>query len=196
MIKSICVYCGSNKGNNSLYVKAANDLGNSLVKNKLDLIYGGANVGLMKEVANTVLQGNQNVTGVITHFLEEKHLTLPGLTKLITVETMQERKKQMADLADAFIVLPGGIGTLEELFEVLTAAQLGFHNKPIGILNINNYYDLLLDFLDKIVAEKFLLPIHKSIVLKSQSPDELIQLMKEFEMPKAGKWIEDIITKN
>jgi uncharacterized protein (TIGR00730 family) len=195
-MRDICVFCGSNLGSNGNYTNLAKSLGKVLTDNEIDLIYGGANVGLMRIVAETVLKGKGKVTGVITHFLAKKHLTLPNLTKLIQVETMQERKTQMAELADAFIIMPGGMGTMEEMFEVLTAAQLGFHKKPVGILNIDGFYDNLLALLDHMVKEKFILPQHRTLIIDSEDPEELLIKMKNYEAPNPGKWIEKIISEN
>jgi len=195
-MKNICVFCGSNLGKNGNYVKAAERLGEVLVQENLNLIYGGANVGLMRIIAKKVLEGNKHVTGVITHHLAQKHLTLPNLSELITVETMQQRKAKMAELADGFITLPGGIGSMEEIFEVLTAAQLGFHGKPIGLLNVDGYYDYLIKFMDHMIHEEFLIPAHGSLIIHDTDPKNLLEKMRKFEPPKVGKWIEKIIEKN
>lgn len=195
-MRNICVFCGSNLGVDSSYSDLAVKLGKKISKENANLIYGGANVGLMRIVAQEVMSNNGHVTGVITHFLSQKHLTLPNLSKLILVETMQERKAKMAELADAFIALPGGMGTLEELSEILTAAQLGFHSKPVGLLNINGYYNHLNKLLDNMVKEKFLLPQHRELVINSDNPDDLFEKMHKFEAPKVGKWIEKIISEN
>ncbi|MCK4664058.1 MAG: TIGR00730 family Rossman fold protein [Bacteroidales bacterium] len=195
-LKNICVYCGSNVGNHNSFKQKAEVLGKLLAEKKITLVYGGANVGLMKILAETVLNNGGKAIGVITHFLSEKHLVQQGLSELILVNTMQERKAKMAELADGFIVLPGGIGTMEEFFEVLTSAQLGFHEKPIGLLNINGYYDLLLNFFDNMIKEKLFLPVHRSIVISENNPEKIIEIMYSYKAPKAGKWIEKIIAEN
>lgn len=195
-MKNICVFCGSNLGRNGNYVKAAETLGKVLVQNDMNLIYGGANVGLMRIIAQQVLDGKKHVTGVITHHLAKKHLTLPNLSELLTVNTMQERKAKMAELADGFITLPGGIGSMEEIFEVLTAAQLGFHGKPIGLLNVDGYYDHLIKFMNHMVNEQFLIPAHGSLLIHDTNPQKLLEKMEKFEPPKVDKWIEKIIEDN
>lgn len=195
-MKRICVFCSSNLGANSEYSKAAKALGTELAKNNMELIYGGANVGLMKTVAEEVISNGGKVTGVITHFLAEKHLTQQNLTELIAVETMQERKAKMADLADAFIVLPGGFGTLEEIFEILTAAQLGFHKKPVAIINSNGYYDLLKQQLEHMVNEKMLLKPHAAIAQFVETPREAIEALRNYSAPIVEKWIDDIRREN
>ena len=195
-LKNICVFCGSNVGNHNSYKQTAEALGKLLAEKEITLIYGGANVGLMKILAETVLNNGGEAIGVITHFLSEKHLVQKGLSELILVNTMQERKAKMAELANGFIVLPGGIGTMEEFFEVLTSAQLGFHEKPIGLLNINGYYDLLINFFDNMIKEKLFLPVHRSIVISENNPEKIIEIMHSYKAPKAGKWIEKIIAEN
>lgn len=195
-MKNICVYCSSNLGDNKIYVKIAQELGTLLGNNGFNLIYGGANVGLMRATAEKVLEHGGKVTGVITHFLAQKHLTQTNITELITVETMQERKAKMAELADAFVVLPGGFGTLEELFEILTAGQLGFHKKPVAIININGFYDLLQKQLDFMVQEKMLLEPHAKIAQFVNSPIEAIEALQAYEAPVIEKWIDDIRKEN
>jgi len=195
-MKRICVFCSSNLGANSEYSNVAKNLGTLLAVNKIELIYGGANVGLMKVVAEEVIAGKGLVTGVITHFLAQKHLIQKNLTQLITVETMQERKVKMAELADAFIVLPGGFGTLEEIFEVLTAAQLGFHKKPIAIINICGYYDFLKLQLEYMVNEKMLLEPHASMVQFVETPEKALHVLANYKAPVVEKWIDDIRREN
>ncbi|MDA3893457.1 MAG: TIGR00730 family Rossman fold protein [Salinivirgaceae bacterium] len=195
-MKQICVYCSSNLGANGQYIEVANRLGTLLAKQKLDLVYGGANVGLMRATAEKVLEYGGKVTGVITHFLAEKHLTQQNITQLITVETMQERKAKMAELADGFIVLPGGFGTLEELFEILTAGQLGFHSKPVAIINTNNYYSLLKQQLELMVQEKMLLEPHAHIAQFVETPEQAIEALYKYEAPVIEKWIDNIRKEN
>lgn len=191
-MRNICVFCGSNLGSDIIYKETANELGTLLAKKDINLIYGGANVGLMRCTAEATLNNNGNAIGVITHFLADKHLTQKGLTELIKVDTMQQRKAKMAELADGFIALAGGFGTFEELFEVLTAAQLGFHNKPIAIINTNGFYDHLKIQLAKMVEEKMLLKPHANIVLFANSPTEAIKAMVNYKAPTIEKWIDDI----
>lgn len=191
-MKNICVFCSSNLGSDSIYETTARKLGKLLAKNKHTLIYGGANVGLMRCTAEEVLKNKGQTIGVITHFLAQKHLTQEGLSDLILVDTMQERKAKMTELADGFMVLPGGFGTLEELFEVVTAAQLGFHNKPIAIINTNGYYDFLKKQLENMVKEKMLLQPHANMLLFVDTPEEAFQLMNNYTAPNLGKWVDDI----
>lgn len=191
-MQRICVFCSSNLGNNESYKQVASELGTLLAKEKIELIYGGANVGLMRCAAEAVIEQKGEATGVITHFLAQKHLAQSGLKELIMVETMQERKAKMAELAEGFIVLPGGFGTLEELFEVLTAAQLGFHTKPIAIINTNGFYDYLKVQLENMVKEKMLLEPHANMLLFASSPKEAIDVMKKYKAPVLGKWVDDI----
>lgn len=191
-MKRICVFCGSNLGNHPDYTVIARQLGEILALNQIELIYGGANVGLMRITAEEALKNKGKVTGVITHFLAEKHLTLPGLSELILVDTMHERKAKMAELADGFIALPGGYGTLEELFEILTAAQLGFHHKPVAIINIHGYYDFMKLQIEKMVDEKLLLAPHSGIAQFVNTPAEALNAMQNYTAPIVGKWIEDI----
>jgi len=195
-MKRICVFCGSNLGAKANYVEVANNLGEYLAKSNIDLVYGGANVGLMRATAEKVLQNGGHVTGVITHFLAKKHLTQSNISELILVETMHERKAKMTELADGFIALPGGFGTLEELFEVLTAAQLGFHNKPIAVINTNGFYDHLKIQLKKMVTEKMLLEPHANILLFADSPEEAVKKMKNYTPPIIEKWIDTIRKEN
>ena len=195
-MKNICVYCGSNNGNSLIYREKSIELARELVKNKIRLIYGGANIGLMKILADEVMKNGGEVYGVITEFLAQKHLTPSNITKLIKVETMLERKDKMSEFADAFITMPGGFGTMDELFETLTAAQLGFTKKPIGILNINGFYDSLFTLLDNMVKEKLLLQPHREMLMSSESPEELISMMNNYKAPVVGKWIQKIIEEN
>lgn len=195
-MKNICVYCSSNLGANGIYIEVAQKLGKLLGNSGYNLVYGGANVGLMRATAEKVLEHGGKVTGVITHFLAQKHLTQKNITELITVETMQERKAKMAEMADAFIVLPGGFGTLEELFEILTAGQLGFHDKPVAIINTNNFYDFLKQQLDMMVSERMLLEPHANIAQFVNTPKEAIDALKKYEAPVIEKWIDDIRKEN
>jgi uncharacterized protein (TIGR00730 family) len=195
-MRTICLFCGSNLGTDSIYKESAKELGKVLVFNNFNLVYGGANVGLMRVVAEEMLNHNKKVTGVITEFLAKKHLTQSGITELITVKTMHQRKAKMAELADAFIVLPGGYGTLEELFEILTGGQLSFHNKPVAIINVNGYYDFLQKQLERMVNEKMLLKPHAGIANFVKTPQQAVEIIKNYEYPVVNKWIDDIIDDN
>lgn len=195
-MKSICVFCSSNLGRNPEYLSVAKALGKLLAEKKITLVYGGANVGLMRGVAEAVINNGGKAIGVITHFLAKKHLTQQGLSELITVETMQERKTKMAELADGFIVLPGGFGTLEEIFEILTAAQLGFHQKPIAVINTEGYYDFLKVQLDHMVKEKMLLGPQAGIAQFTDSPEQALEAMYDYTAPVLEKWIDAIRKEN
>ena len=188
-MKRICVYCGSSQGIRSDYQAAAQALGTELVKHQLGLVYGGAKVGLMGIVADAVLQQGGEVIGVIPQALLDKELDHQGLTELHVVNSMHERKQRMAELSDAFIALPGGYGTLEELSEITTWTQLGLHHKPCGVLNIAGFYDGLMQFLDHATAEGFIRPEHRSIILNAADPAELILQLQTTKLPTCTKWI-------
>lgn len=186
---SVCVYCGSAKGNNPVYADAAKALGRALVKYNLSLVYGGGHVGLMGIVADAVLDAGGEVTGVIPKALMDTEVGHERLTRLLVVKDMHERKALMAEHADGFIAMPGGIGTLEELFETLTWAQLGFHEKPIGLLNVASFYDPLIEFLRHQTSQGFLRAEHKDLLLVETEPDPLIAELKNFTMPKGVSWL-------
>ena len=173
-MKNLCVFCGSNVGNKTAYVKAAMELAECLVNNNIGLVYGGASVGLMGRLADSVLLAGGEVIGVIPQSLVERELVHQDLTDLRIVDSMQARKALMDELSDGFVALPGGMGTLDELFEVLTWLQLGFHNKPCGLLNVAGYFDGLLSFLDHATAEKFIKPEHRAMVIVEETPSKLI----------------------
>lgn len=188
-MKSICVYCGSSPGRQEAYTEAARDLAKSLVERNLRLVYGGASVGIMGLVADAVLQLGGEAVGVIPQALAQKELAHPNLTELHVTRSMHERKTMMAELADGFIALPGGIGTLEEIFEIWTWAQLGFHGKPCGLLNIAGYYDALITFLDHTVAEQFVRGPHRSMLLVEQDPEALLDRFADYAPPIVQKWV-------
>ena len=190
MIRALCVFCGSSLGGKQFYEVRATMLAEFLLAEKITLVYGGANIGLMGILADTMLAGGGKVIGVMPKSLVEREVAHAGLTELHIVEGMQERKALMADLSDAFIALPGAYGTLDELFEVLTWNQLGIITKPIGLLNIDGFFNPLLQMLDHAVEEKFLRPEHRNMLLTG---DDLVKLMNDLENYKpvvAGKWIE------
>jgi uncharacterized protein (TIGR00730 family) len=176
---NVCVFCGSSTGINPAYAEAARSLGGLLARNKMRLIYGGGNVGLMGIVADAVMAGGGEVIGIIPDFLLKREVGHRGITSLEVVETMHERKKRMADLADAFIALPGGWGTMEELTEVLTWRQLGLIKQPVGIINVNNFFDPLLDQLRKMVQEEFVRPAYLNVLLVETSPEKLLTAFTE-----------------
>ncbi len=189
-MQRVCVFCGSNSGRNGAYIAAARELGTILADNGVGVVYGGAAVGLMGAVADAALEAGGEVIGVLPGFLEEKELAHPNLTQLVIVDSMHERKAKMADLADGFIALPGGMGTLEEFFEVLTWGQLGLHHKPCGLLDIDDFYTPLTEFVGKLAREQFIRDAHKDMVLSEKSPDRLLAAMREFRPVTVEKWID------
>ncbi|WP_061310292.1 TIGR00730 family Rossman fold protein [Clostridium botulinum] len=190
-MKRICVYSGSNLGLRSEYKESAKLLGKILAENKIELVYGGSRIGLMGEISNEVLRNNGKVIGVMPKGLFSGEMVHENLTKLIEVENMHERKKTMAELSDGFIALPGGLGTFEELFEVLSWAQLGIHKKPIGILNISNFFDPLLHMIKNTCTEGFMNESNIKLISVSDTPSELIKQMKNYVPPlMENKWRE------
>lgn len=187
-MKNICVYCGSNFGDRTSYRQAAESMGKLLAQRNIGLVYGGGDVGLMGVVADAAIDAGGEVTGVIPKLLADKEVAHQRLTNLHIVNTMHERKHIMAELSDAFIAMPGGFGTLEELFEVVTWTQLSFHNKACGVLNVEGYYDGLLTFLDHATAEKFIRPHHREIVVVDTEPAALLEKLNKFEHASVQKW--------
>jgi hypothetical protein len=185
----ICVYCGSTPGSRPDYADGARALAHALVDGGHSLVYGGGNVGLMAVVADAVLASGGAVVGVIPHALMTREIGHPGVTTLHVVDSMHERKALMAELSDAFIALPGGVGTLEELFEAVTWTQLGVHRKPCGLLNVGGFYDGLLQFLDHAWSEGFLKAETRAIVTASADPAELIPRLLSSVMPAVPQWI-------
>lgn len=188
----ICVFCGSSMGNNEEYRRAAKKVGEYFVDNNIELVYGGANVGLMKIIADVVLDGGISVTGIMPHMLIEKEVEHKGINQLISVETMADRKEKMVEISDGFIALPGGFGTLDELMEVITYNQLRIFDKPVGILNIEGYFDKLLQFFDHTVDSGFVRKEHRNNIIVSSNIEELIEKMKSYKPVVMGKWIDDI----
>lgn len=188
-MKKICVYCGSSSGRASAYLESSRKLGKELVKRNIGLVYGGASVGLMGEIANTVLDGGGEVIGVIPQSLVDKEVSHDGLTELRVVDSMHERKAILAEISDGFIALPGGLGTLEELFEVLTWSQLGFHKKPCALLNVDHYYAGIFNFLNHAVEEQFIKSIHRDMLLIEEDPSKLLEAMNQYNPPAVDKWI-------
>ena len=182
-MKRLCIFCGSSYGTNALYKDAARQLAELLVKKKITLVYGGGRLGLMGELSATAMKFGGEVIGIIPKVLTAKELANTSITTLHVVSTMHERKAMMAGLADGFIAMPGGIGTLEEFSEILTWAQLGLHRKPCGLLNVGGYYDKLIEFLDHAVKEKFVKQQHRSLLLIEKDPEKLLELMNSFVPP-------------
>ncbi len=192
--KDICVFTGSRRGALPAYAEAAKELGRELVARGFGLVYGGGNVGLMNVVADTVIELRGHVTGVIPNALVSREVAHTGLSELRVVGSMHERKALMAELSDGFIALPGGIGTLEELFEVLSWAQLGLHNKPCGLLNVEGYYDALIRFLDDAVARDFVKPKHRALLIVDSAPAALLDRFDKVLATPAAKGFDPSIT--
>lgn len=191
-MKSICVYCGASRGKRPEYAALARNLGTLLARRGITLVYGGGNVGLMGVVADATLAAGGKVVGVIPRALLEREVSHGNLTELVVVNDMHERKLTMATRADGFIALPGGIGTLEELFETLTWLQLGFHGKPIALLDATGYFSALLAFLDNMVAEGFLIAAHRDLLMTATDPEELLERMSGFVAPNPDHWYESV----
>lgn len=173
-MKRICVYCGAKAGNAAEYAAAADALGDALLLRGIGLVFGGGSIGMMGRIADRVVAGNGEVIGVIPEALRTREVVHQGVTEMRVVADMHQRKALLADLADGFIALPGGFGTLEELFEALAWLQLKFHHKPCGLLNVHNYYDLLLQFLDHAVTVGFLRPKHRQLLCVDDNPARLV----------------------
>src|ERR671910_1781546 len=180
MMSRICVFCGTNTGSRPAYGVAARELGRVLADRDIELVYGGASVGIMGELADAVQEHGGHVTGIIPQQLMEKEAAHTGIRNLIVVASMHQRKSQMADMSDGFIALPGGSGTLEGFFEVLTWGQLGIHAKPAGILNVAGYFDHLIEFLDHAVEEGFLKQEHREMIVVESDPRKLLERLKEY----------------
>jgi uncharacterized protein (TIGR00730 family) len=193
-IKSLCVYCGSNSGSRPAYAMAARELGGLLARRGIRLVYGGGRVGLMGTIADAALAAGGEVIGIIPKSLADKEVAHLGLKDLRVVPSMHKRKALMAELADAFVALPGGFGTLEEFAEILTWAQLGLHRKPHGLLNIEGFYDPLLAFFDQAVAENFVRQAHRDLVIADTDPARLLDSLATVRPPNLDKWIDKVQT--
>ena len=194
ILESICVFCGSSTGANPAYRHAADDLGRAIAASGRRLVYGGGNVGLMGVLADSALAQGGEVVGVIPRHLVDLEVAHQSLTELRVVDSMHQRKQLMADLSDGFVVLPGGLGTLEEFFEVWTWGQLGLHRKPYGLLNVASYFDSLLAFLDHSVSERFVRPDHRRLLVMAEDPMELLHRLDTFAVPLSPKWIDRAAT--
>jgi hypothetical protein len=188
-IRRVCVYCGANVGARPAYAEAARRLGRVLGEQGLGLVYGGGNVGLMGVVADAALAAGAEVLGVIPQALVARELGHQGITELRVVETMHERKAVMAELADAFVALPGGLGTLDELFEAMTWAQLGLHQKPIGLLEVDGFFAPLVAYLDRAATEGFVRAEHRAALLVASEPELLLKRFATYRPPNVGKWL-------
>jgi len=189
-VRSVCVFCGASTGANPAYRDAAIALGRAIAQRGLKLVYGGGAVGLMGIVANAAMAAGGEVVGIIPQSLLDAEVGHKGLTRLEVVDGMHARKARMAELSDAFIALPGGLGTLEELFEVWTWGQLGYHAKPLGLLDVNGFYEKLGGFLDHVVEEGFVRPQHRAMLQLAQQPDQLLDAMDSFVAPVVPKWVD------
>jgi hypothetical protein len=189
MAKRICVFCGSSPGARPCYAEAAKSLARYLAANKITLVYGGGNVGLMGMLADATLEAGGEIIGVIPQALLDREVSHSRIPDLRVVGSMHERKAMMAELSDAFIAMPGGFGTFEEFCEVLTWTQLGLHRKPCGLLNVEGYYGPLLALFDHAVAEQFLKPAHRQVVISESSPELLVDRLLKCELPAVSKWI-------
>jgi uncharacterized protein (TIGR00730 family) len=189
MLRSVTVFCGSNHGFEAIYTAAARELGALLARSGISIVYGGGSVGLMGELADSALAAGGEVIGIIPRALWEREVGHRALSKLHVVETMHARKEMMASLADAFIALPGGLGTLEEIFEVWTWAQLGIHRKPLGFLEVDGFWSPLMQFLDRSVTAGFLRPQHRAIAFVEGNAEALLQRFAAYEAPNVQKWM-------
>lgn len=188
-MKRLCVFCGSSPGVRPAYRQAAESLARCLASRGIGIVYGGSHVGLMGALADAALAGGGEVIGVIPRSLSDKELAHAGLTRLHVVDTLHARKARMAELADGFMALPGGFGTFDELCEALTWTQLGLQRKPCGLLNVEGYFDPLLQMFDRAVTEKFLKPAHRQMVLAEAGPEALLARMLAWEAPVVEKWL-------
>ncbi|KQL50807.1 lysine decarboxylase [Heyndrickxia shackletonii] len=182
-MKKLAVFCGSSNGASNVYIEEAKKLGKELAERKIALVYGGASVGVMGAVADSVLEAGGTVIGVMPSFLEKREISHKNLSELIIVDSMHDRKAKMADLADGFIALPGGPGTLEEFFEIFTWAQLGLHQKPCGLLNINHYYDPLVALFNHMAEEQFLHEKYRNLAIVDNDPKGLLDKFNSYEPP-------------
>ncbi|MBT8071313.1 MAG: TIGR00730 family Rossman fold protein [Gammaproteobacteria bacterium] len=190
-MKRICVYCGSSPGRNPAYIESANQLAKVMCARGIGLVYGGAAIGVMGAIADAVLAGGQEAIGVIPESLAVKEVAHQNLSELHIVSSMHERKAMMAELADGFIAMPGGWGTLEEIFEILTWAQLGFHEKPCALLNVEGYYNGLIDFLEESFEQQFVKQVCRPMLMHGHDPVELLDRFTTYRAPKVRKWVEE-----
>jgi uncharacterized protein (TIGR00730 family) len=191
LIKSIAVFCASSAGNHPKYQEIAAHCGRYFANNTIELVYGGGNVGLMGSVANACMLAGGKVYGVIPHFFKRREVAHPNITKLDYVDTMHERKWRIYEASDAFVILPGGLGTMDEFFEVLTWAQIGIHRKPIGILNQDSFYDLLIQFMHKMVAEGFVKDINLALVIIEPTIEKLVNRLVEFDSSSIPRFLNE-----
>jgi len=189
-VNRVCVFCGSNSGSSPRYAIAARALGARFARDGIALVYGGGRVGMMGELADSVIRAGGHTVGVIPRALLDREVGHSGLSELHVVETMHERKKLMADLSDAFIALPGGLGTLEEVFEIWTWAQLGIHRKPVGFLDVDGYYAPLFAFLDRCVDQRFVRPQYRAMAVVDDDIERLLMRMRTYAPPEVQRWLD------
>ncbi|WP_313111119.1 TIGR00730 family Rossman fold protein [Aequorivita sediminis] len=190
-LEKICVFCGSSEGNDLAITAASEKLGKIFVEKNITLVYGAAKIGVMGVIAKSVLDNKGKVIGIIPNFLKKKEVVHLGLTKLITTDNMHQRKLKMQENSDGFIALPGGMGTLEELFEIITWLQLGLHSKPIGLLNVNGFYNDLIKMLETMVRKGFLSMDNYNLLLVDSNPQQLLNKMEKFKPIDQPKWLND-----
>jgi len=188
-MKRICVFCGANTGKRDQYSTAAKDLAEELVSREIEIVYGGGRIGLMGVLAERAIELGGRVIGVIPESLATKEVAHDSISELIVVGSMHQRKAKMAELSDGFISLPGGIGTIEETFEMLTWSQLGFHNKPCGIINVEGFYDKLIEFLNHTSEEKFFMDIYRRMLIVETDPSALLDKFEQYKPPQVKHWI-------
>jgi len=188
-MKRACVFCGSSVGAKAIYAEAAREMGRLIASKGIGLVYGGGNVGLMGVIADAALEAGGEVIGVIPRALADREIAHTGLTELRVVDSMHTRKAMMAELSDAFIAMPGGVGTFEEFFEAITWTQLGLHRKPCGLLNVDGFYTPLEKFIDQAVTEGFIRPVHRTAIVVDEDPDRLLETLSTIELPNVPKWI-------
>lgn len=190
-MRRICVFCGSSPGARPEYLQAAEQLGHLMASRNIGLVYGGAKVGMMGKIADAVLEKGGEVIGIIPKGLVEKEVAHTGLADLRIVDSMHERKAMMATLSDGFIAMPGGLGTIEELFEVLTWSQIGIHDKPCGLLNVEGYYEKLMEFVQHTVEEEFVKNVHQDMMLMHEKPEDILQAFETYKPPTFDKaqWV-------
>lgn len=187
----LCVFCGSRRGQRPQYQHTAGTFGELLASYGIGLVYGGSSLGVMAAAADGALAAGGKVVGVIPEHLRDREPPRTDLTELVVVDTMHERKTIMFDRADGFVALPGGLGTMEELFEILTWSQLGLHAKPVGLLNVGGYFSKLIGFLDHTVEEGFVAPAHRDLLLHDDDPERLLRRLREFRPPETGGWLDE-----
>ena len=188
-MRRVCVFCGSSVGNQPAYAEAAQAMGAVLAKRGVGLVYGGGNVGLMGVVADAVMAHGGEAIGVIPQSLADREIAHGGITQLHVVDSMHARKAMMAELSDAFVAMPGGVGTFEEFFEVVTWTQLGLHRKPCGLLNVQGFYTPLAAFIDQAVSEGFIKPVHRAAIVVDNDPARLLNTLAKVDLPAVPKWI-------